>query len=250
MQLETITGLGIVFTIAQELPLSDDVVGAPDTKYISDGPHEVELPSVHSTPGGSVVILKQVVGEGSIRDAVSQHSLDDVSGETVIVQSIAEDTTVGFILTQTFGKKKWMQLPPVLFGGSESALTFVQIPSQTIREIHVPDISAVSNILSVHRPSGKAHHFGNGAKLLSARAKWGVLPSTETVLTILKNGSQVFTDDLVPGGSVDTHGNLQEDVVGLNENLFGDGDEIRLAHVSGPVDGLGLTIVLLFEEAL
>lgn len=115
--LDTVVGIETSFTITQELPLSGDLIGEANTKYISDGAHKVSLPPVEGVTAvalGSVVLLEQVVGDGTIEDNVSQVGTTDDSGDNLAEITVSEGTTVGVILVLAYGRLQWMLLPTLL----------------------------------------------------------------------------------------------------------------------------------------
>jgi len=246
------TDLGHIYSIDQELPLSANAIAVPNTKYVSDGDHVLSLPSIHTTPIGSAVVLYQAAGNGIIRDAVSEYGLDDEEGDTTIDQPVPEDVTIGVILNHVFGKRQWQRLPDFLFGGAvqQPAIPIPQVPAQTIREIYVAAPTAVADILEADRDMGKLHHLGEPCRLISINAKWKVPPSSPVVLTVTNSGDDIFTDDLPTGTVADTFGAPQSTLIDEDSNLFVGGDEVRVSHVSGPMDGIGLTLAMVFEQVI
>lgn len=109
-----------------------------------------------------------------------------------------------------------------------------------------------SNVFQDIALGGKHYHRGSTGYLMWPRAKFKTAATSAVDLDIYRNNevTNIYGSYLRPGltddtyGSVPFNGDLEEDM------LFNDGDEIRITHVLGPIDGVDLTVELTFEEFL
>ena len=106
--------LEVHYTIEQELVLVGDITAQINTKYVSTSSNTLELPDVDAVPLGSIVVLDQNAGTGTINDRVSHYGLTDEGGTLNTVQCPAGEV-VAVYLHCTYGRKQWVQLSDVLF---------------------------------------------------------------------------------------------------------------------------------------
>ena len=128
---EVIAELGTLtwaYVISQSLDLTGNIVGEINTEYNAAGSFQLDLPPVADIPSGSAIKVVQSTGETLVYDKVSEYGLDDEE-ETEATYTVLANTTIGFILTLVYGRKRWYRMPANTFPSSGGG----EIPEDVMR---------------------------------------------------------------------------------------------------------------------